>query len=70
MLKELIKKYHAEIVKDRRYLHAHPELSLQERETSYYIINTLKKLNIPYVRVGDYGIIATIEGTRTDRMIV
>lgn len=69
MIKVLMKKYHEEIVNNRRYFHANPELSLKEKETSHYVITELEKLNIPYVQVGEYGIIATIEGTRTDRMI-
>lgn len=68
-MKDLIKKYHDEIVTMRRHLHANPELSLHEKETSNYIIQVLDDLNIPFVRVGDFGIVATIEGNRTDRMI-
>lgn len=34
----------------RRYLHQHPELSMQEFETTTYIENFLKSLEIPYER--------------------
>lgn len=46
-----------------RYLHAHPELSFQELETSLFIQSELKKMDIPFrTGIGGYGILATIEG--------
>lgn len=53
----------------RRELHRHPELSLQESWTSQRIIQELDAIGIPYKRVGDYGVVATIEGTRNDRVV-
>jgi|GEM_PF-6454461 len=35
-IKTLAKTYHQEIIDIRRHLHAHPELSYQEYETSKY----------------------------------
>lgn len=46
----------------RRYLHQHPELSMQEFETTTYIENFLKSLEIPYERPIATGIIAYLEG--------
>lgn len=53
----------------RRELHSLPELSLQERRTSQRIIEELEAIGVPYVRVGAFGVIATIEGTRADRVV-
>lgn len=53
------KKY---IVSLRRYFHENPELSLHEKNTSLRIRQELDNMKVPYVVVGDYGIVATIEG--------
>lgn len=53
----------------RREFHRLPELSLQEKRTSLRIRDELDQLGIPYVTVGQYGIIATITGTRSDRVV-
>lgn len=57
------------LVSMRREFHKYPELSLQEKETSGRIQRELKKMNIDYVVVGDYGIVATIEGKNKDNVI-
>lgn len=51
------------ILKHRRYLHAHPELSGQEENTARYIKNALIDIGItPKENIGGYGITALIEG--------
>ena len=42
----------------RRHLHAHPELSLHEYETTEYIVKFLEDLGIHYERPLDTGAIA------------
>lgn len=37
-----------QMVEDRRYLHQHPELSFEEKETAAFIANRYDKLGIPY----------------------
>jgi len=45
----------------RRHLHAHPELSNAESETSAFVQERLTELGVPFVAgVGGYGIVATI----------
>lgn len=46
----------------RRYLHQHPELSMQEYETTAYIESFLKELEIPYERPIQTGIIGYLKG--------
>lgn len=47
----------------RRHLHAYPELSFQERETSRYIISHLRQKGIPLKSgIAGNGILARIEG--------
>ena len=36
-----------QIIKDRRYLHQHPELSYKEKNTTAYLVASLKELGIP-----------------------
>lgn len=45
----------------RRWLHRHPELSLEERETARYIANHLEAADIPFRMVEDCGIIAGLK---------
>ncbi|WP_182200137.1 M20 family metallopeptidase [Paraliobacillus salinarum] len=59
-----------EMVEIRRYLHQHPELSFQEKNTAHYITNTYKKLDIPYQQnVGGNGVIATLKGNKPGKTI-
>lgn len=50
------------VKKTRRYLHEHPELSMQEFETTAYIEEFLKSLNIEYYRPINTGIVGYLEG--------
>jgi hippurate hydrolase len=50
-------------VKHYRYLHRHPELSFQEKNTAAYVESVLKAEGVSYRnRIGGYGILAWIEG--------
>ncbi|WP_239700407.1 amidohydrolase [Mammaliicoccus sp. D-M17] len=52
-----------EFVKNtRRYLHQHPELSMQEYETTAYIESFLNELDIPYERPTSTGVIGYLKG--------
>lgn len=48
--------------KVRRALHANPELSFQEFETSRLIASELERAQIPYGRVGETGLVAFVRG--------
>ncbi len=49
------------LVRDRRHLHANPELSFKEKKTSAYIAKRLTEMNIPFTEnIGGYGIIAHV----------
>jgi len=69
-IKSLAQEYHQEIIAVRRHLHAHPELSFQEYETSVYVAEMLKKLDIPYQeKVADTGVVAIIEGKKPGKTV-
>ena len=59
----LVQKY-AEIVnKHYQWLHQHPELSGQEKESAAYIASVLREIGLePKENVGGYGVTAVIEG--------
>lgn len=61
-IKRLAKEGAQAIVAIRRHLHANPELSFQEFNTSLYIENQLKELGISYEKIAGTGILAIIEG--------
>jgi amidohydrolase len=63
-IQTLAKQHVSEIIEIRRHLHAHPELSFEEYNTSNYIASKLKGYNIPFQQgVVKTGIIALINGT-------
>ncbi len=69
-IKELTKKHLEQIIKDRRYLHQHPELSFEEFNTSAYIASRLKEMGIPFRdKVAGTGIIATLKGKSEGKVI-
>lgn len=53
----------------RRHLHMHPELSFQERETTAYLIEQLRSLDIQIETPTATGLVATIEGATPGRTI-
>jgi len=70
-IKKVAVQYFNEVVEMRRYLHAHPELSMNEKDTAAYIISKLKEYNIPYTTFkSHYGIVADIKGKNPDSKIV
>lgn len=58
------------VVEWRRHLHANPELSFQEYETSAFIDKTLTTLGFNVQRnVGGTGLVALLEGGHTGKTI-
>ena len=47
-IQQLARQYAAEFIQVRHHLHAHPELSYQEYETSAFVQNKLSSLGIPF----------------------
>ncbi len=62
-IKAAVSAFVPELVQIRRYLHAHPELSFQEKETSAYVSGILKKWGVKHqTGVGGYGIAGVLHG--------
>lgn len=51
-----------DVVRHRRHLHAHPELSYEERGTAAYISSVLTEAGIGHIPVAGTGLLAKIEG--------
>jgi amidohydrolase len=54
------------VIADRRYLHQHPELGMQEYETSAYVVERLRALQVESIRTGiaNTGVTALIHGRK------
>ena len=61
-IKSLAKQHQSENISIRRHLHAHPELSYQEFETSKYVQATLTSIGIPFTVIATTGVLGIIEG--------
>jgi amidohydrolase len=74
MLKEkvqaLVESNHAEVVGIRRHLHAHPELSFSEYETSAFVKKQLDLLGIEWAPLADTGIVALLKGDKPSESVI
>lgn len=57
------------VVEMRRHFHMHPELSLEEYETTEFVAKELDKMGIPYERLTKTGLIATIQGKSSGKTV-
>jgi len=70
-IKKLAKENFKEIVATRRHLHAHPELSYQEKKTGRYVAAELKKMKIPFKHgVAKNGVVGLIKGLNPNSKIL
>ncbi len=74
MLKEKIKllaqQYQQEFIEVRHHLHAHPELSYQEFETSKFVQQKLAQFNIPFTVKAATGVVGLIKGKKPDSRVI
>ena len=69
-IKALANQYAEEFKSVRHHLHAYPELSYQEFETSKFIQEKLKGWNIPFSIKAETGVIGVIEGKNPSRKLI
>lgn len=69
-IRQLSGKYAAEFIKVRQHLHAHPELSYQEFQTSDFVQKKLQELNIPFEVKATTGVVGIITGRNPESRIV
>jgi amidohydrolase len=69
-IKSLSEANHQETVEWRRHLHANPELSYQEFNTSKFVAAQLKSFGIPFTEMATTGIVGLIKGKNPDKKSV
>ncbi len=66
----LAKKYHQQFIAIRRHLHAHPELSYEEFETSKFIQAKLFDWGIPFEIKATTGVVGLIRSKNAESRII
>ena len=69
-IKSLSKQYAPEFIEIRNHLHAHPELSYMEFETSKFIQQKLKEWNIDFEVMATTGVIGLIKGKNPGKKVI
>jgi amidohydrolase len=69
-IKELAAAYAPEFIAVRHHLHAHPELSYQEYETSAFVQSKLRELGIPFEVKAETGVIGLLEGRNPGSRVI
>jgi len=66
----LVNQYEATVLEYWHWLHAHPELSGEEKESAAYISAALRNMGLnPIENVGGYGVVALIEGAKPGKCV-
>jgi hippurate hydrolase len=69
-IKRLANQYRSEFIAIRQHLHANPELSYQEFETSKFIQGKLTAFNIPYEVMASTGVVGLIKGKKPESRVI
>ncbi|HXL58589.1 MAG TPA: amidohydrolase, partial [Chitinophagaceae bacterium] len=69
-IKKLADEIHSHVIENRRHLHAHPELSFHEYETSAFVKRCLDEMNIPWQPMANTGIVALIKGDKQSDQVI
>ncbi|MGB3006399.1 MAG: M20 family metallopeptidase [Chitinophagaceae bacterium] len=69
-IKELAKKYAEEFILIRHHLHANPELSYQEFETSKFVQSKLTEFGIPFEVKATTGVVGLIKSKNPDSRVI
>ncbi|MGN6420275.1 MAG: M20 metallopeptidase family protein [Pseudobacter sp.] len=66
----LAKAFAPDFISIRHHLHAHPELSYQEFETSAFIQQQLRDFGIPFTVMAETGVVGVIEGKNPGKKVI
>jgi len=74
MLKEkiqrLAKQYAPDLISIRHHLHAHPELSYQEFQTSKFVQQKLTEIGIPFQVMAGTGVVGLLKGKNPEKRVI
>ena len=69
-IQQLAKGIFNEVVANRRHIHANPELSFNEYNTSAFVGKQLDALGISYQKMADTGLVALIKGDKPSDKVI
>jgi len=69
-IKQLARQYAPDFISIRHHLHAHPELSYQEFETSRFVQKKLTETGIPFQVMAETGVVGLIEGKNPTKRLI
>ncbi|MDR0792370.1 MAG: amidohydrolase [Chitinophagaceae bacterium] len=69
-IKQLASQYNAELISIRRHIHAHPELSYKEFETSAFVQSKLSEWKIPFEIKATTGVVGLIKGKNPESRVI
>ena len=69
-IKTLAKQYASEFIEVRHHLHANPELSYQEFETSKFVQAKLRSFGIPFEVKATTGVVGLIKGKNENKRVI
>lgn len=69
-IKKLAAAYAEEFITIRHHLHAYPELSYKEYETSKFVQQKLEAFGIPYSIMAETGVVGLIEGKNPRKRVI
>ena len=69
-IQQLAKQYADEFIAVRHHIHANPELSYKEFETSKFVQQKLQGWNIPFTVMATTGVVGLIKGKNPDKKII
>jgi len=69
-IQQLSKNIFNDVVANRRHIHANPELSFNEHNTSAFVAKQLEALGIPYEHMADTGLVGLLKGNKPSDNVV
>ena len=69
-IRQLAKDHAAEFIGIRHHLHAHPELSYEEYDTSAFVQQKLQSWGIPFVVMAKTGVVGLLKGKNPGKRVV
>src|SRR3569832_2395021 len=69
-IQELSQNIFNEVVANRRHIHANPELSFHEVETSAFVAKKLEDMGLEYHKMANTGLVALIKGDKPSDQVV